>query len=76
MLLRESQAVPLVSGREKPNLENSIFPGLERERCKAWACSRMTDIFSSGIGFLTVFVLYLYGKKGRFVCVGSLQQMN
>lgn len=62
--------------RHGDNLENSIFPGPERERCKAWACSRMTDIFSSGIGFLTVYLLYLYGKKGRFVCAGSLQQMN
>lgn len=60
MLLWKSQVVPLVSDKEKPNLENSIFPGPERERCKAWACSRMTDIFSDGIGFLAVFLLYLY----------------
>lgn len=76
MLLWESQAVPLVSDKGKPNLENPIFPGPEKGRCKAWTRSRMTDNFSSGIGFLTAFLLYLYGKKGRFVCAGSLQQMN
>lgn len=76
MLLRESQTVPLVSDKGKPDLENPIFLGPERGRCKAWARSRMTDIFSSGIVFLTAFLLYLYGKKGRFVCAGSLQQMN
>lgn len=51
MLLWESQAVPLVHGREKPNLENSIFPGPEKGRCKARNYSTMTDIFPAELAF-------------------------